>query len=157
MALTVGTDSYISVADADAYFENQLFSDAWTNATTDTKEKALKMATAKIDMQPLKGRKSVETQTLQFPRMLYSDHAGMWWADAEVPQIVKNATCEEAQAILTTQESANKRGQLQAQGVSSFKVGSASETFTGRYDNGLLSATAKRLLAPYLGGGFTVV
>ena len=71
--IIIGTNSYISVADADIYFNERLFSEEWTNSVTDNKAKALIMATKKIDNLRLRGMKANQEQTLQFPRAIYSN------------------------------------------------------------------------------------
>jgi hypothetical protein len=129
---------------------------------------ALISATKKIDRQVYRGVKAVTTQTLQFPRALYVDdaynrnigltidnvHGEGWYVETAVAQAVKEACCEEAIAILKAGADANKRAELQAQGVKSYSVGNLSETFTGQSISGqkLLSLEAKDLLRPYIGG-----
>lgn len=49
MAITVGTNSYVSVADTDTYFTLNNLGATWPTATTGDKEKALVTATAMID------------------------------------------------------------------------------------------------------------
>lgn len=182
MALTVGTNSYINVADADTYFSERLFADVWTAATSTDKEKALIMATKVIDRQYLKGRKrNIDTnsnqQLLAFPRC-YSrkvhDLIRKWFLDplvqnydiwfvegaymyceAAVPQVVLDATCEEALALLDRGNS--KRLQLQRQGVKSFSIGDLSETYSSNNGKGLLSEEAKELMSPYLSGAVSIL
>jgi hypothetical protein len=178
MALTVGTDSYVTLTDANTYFTNRLYSDEWSAATDGDKEIALKMATRKIDMQPIIGRKASIDQTLQFPRLLYSDAkqpygntvqerlkgtAGLynlpgWIAEDGVSQDVKDAQCEEAFAILKNGSTANKRAELQRQGVTSFSLGSLSETYSlSSVPFRLLSLEASMMLARYFGGSRVIV
>lgn len=176
MAITVGTDTYVLVTDADAYFEKRLFVEAWETADTATKEKALMMATAKIDMQPLRGRKATLEQELQFPRSIHVDTAypytnpyydplkgntpvyPAWYTEEEVSRDVVYATCEEALAILKGAETANQRAELQRQGVSTFRLGNLSESFTGGSTGyRLLSVEAAQLLSRYLGGSRSIV
>jgi hypothetical protein len=182
MALTVGTNSYINTTDADTYFSNRLFADIWTATTPTDKEKALIMATKVIDRQFLKGRKrnidtSASKQLLAFPRC-YSrkvhDLIRKWFLDrltqdydiwfiegaytyceAVVPQVVLDATCEEALALLDRGNS--KRLKLQRQGVKSFSIGDLSETYATWSGKGLLSEEAKELMQPYLGGAVSIL
>jgi hypothetical protein len=174
MAITVGENSYINVADADSYFADRLFSDEWTNATAGQKEQGLKMATKKIDRQQIRGIKADDTQSLEFPRALYSNSKSVnpfydplknsiettpgWVVETAVTQEVKDATCEEAMSILQGGKQARKRAQLQAQGVKSFILGSLSESFAGgSQGNQLISVEAQELLQPYLSGGRHIV
>jgi hypothetical protein len=137
--LEVNQNSYISLVDANTYFEDRLYSEAWSNTPADDKEKALIMATKKIDRQILAGYKSDLNQTLKFPR----------YPETVVNKDVLDAVCEEALAILSIGNS--NRVKLQRQGVQSFSVGSVSESYTGNPMK-LLSQEAKELLRPYILG-----
>lgn len=165
MALTVGTDTYIALADAETYFAARLYVSEWTSALSADKEAALKMACKAIDRQPLRGIRKLTTQTLQFPRAYQRDSnvslpsnltyqnapLGTSWAiEQDVPQRVKDAQCEEALALLKYGNSNRRR--LQEQGVKSFFLGRLSETYTPRRGITLLSPEAKEIMRPYLGG-----
>lgn len=141
MAIIVGENSYVDIAEADEYFSGRLHSEAWERATETDKEKALRQATKAIDRQPLKGKKTDAGQELAFPR----------YPDTEVPEAVKEACCEEALAILESGNS--QRRKLQQEGVQSFSLGNMSETFAAGAGKGLLSQEAKELLRPWLLGG----
>lgn len=170
ITLTVGTNTYISSADADTYFSTRLYSTAWTGATADNKAMALIEATKKIDRQILKGIKAVSTQTLEFPRAFYVDegfsrnigltidnvHGEGWYVETEVQQAIKDACCEEAIAILSIGANANKRLELQAQGVKSFTLGNLSETYSGARVGGMLSIQAKDMLSYATCGGVRI-
>jgi hypothetical protein len=69
MALTKGTNSYATVAEADSYFENRLDAAAWTDAEDDQKALALMTATALLDDQHWIGAVSDVDQDLAFPRV----------------------------------------------------------------------------------------
>ena len=103
MALVVGTNSYISVADADTYFADRLYATVWTNATTENKEKALIMATSRLDMRDYYGQPTDTTtpQPLKFPRAYLPLVDGIEYASDEIPDPIKYATCEEAIILLT--------------------------------------------------------
>jgi hypothetical protein len=49
MALTVGTNSYLSRADADTYFSTHLLSDVWASFSDSQKDSGLVSATSQID------------------------------------------------------------------------------------------------------------
>ena len=168
MALVVGTNSYISAADADLYFEDYLGADAWTGATSADKDKALIAATRRIDRLSLVGRKADEAQALQFPRcylmgtrpleypatfdLLLKSTTEDWECQAVVPRSVLDAVCEEALALLANagDEQAELRGKLQRQGVTSIKLGSTTETYSAPVQGAMLSEEAEDLLRPYL-------
>lgn len=146
MALVVGTNSYISVADANTYFEDRLDADEWINADDTVKAKALITATRSIDREPLIGKKYSDDQTLQFPRLTDG---------ASIPQIVKDACCEEALFLLQMTSYQKKREREHALGMVGASIGDASEyaqqsivqqKTKGR---GVYSPIAKQLLKPY--------
>jgi len=93
MAITVGTDSYVSVADADTYWTERNNLD-WTTADTAYKEKALREATEYIDG-TFEGRWIGEhpgsaSQVLAWPRNGAVDSEGR--SVTGIPERVKDAT-----------------------------------------------------------------
>ena len=136
--------AYATVEEATTYFASRLHAEAWTQASTCDKGKALDMATRAIDRTPLKGVKTSYDQANQFPR----------YPDTEVPQAVKDACCEEALAIL--ERGNNQRRKLQQEGVQSFTLGNMSETYAPGAGRGLISQEAKELLGPWLLGGVNI-
>lgn len=171
MSITVGTNTYLSVSDADSYVEDNYVSTdtkytSWVSLTIADKEVYLKKATKKLDRQFLRGIKAVSTQTLEFPRALKSDYRrenfpilnvymnGDWLVETSVSQRVKDAQVEEALSMVTSGATANKRAELQAQGVKSFKLGNLSEDYgsgmTGAVGTTkLLSTEAHELMRYY--------
>lgn len=136
--------SYCTIEYADEYFSDRLHAESWGQAYEIEKEKALKQATKTIDRQLLRGRKTNRDQTLAFPR----------YPDTEVPEIVKEACCEEALALLERGNS--QRRKLQQEGVQSFSLGNMSETYIAGAGKGLLSQEAKELLRPWLIGAVAI-
>lgn len=173
LTLTVGTNTYVSRADASTYFESRLSSDAWDDADDGDKDKALAQATRNVEALRFKGRKKTTTQTLSFPRCYYRDdrHAftpsetrfaepvypRMICEDA-VPQTVIDAVCEEALALLdaANDTTATARAKAQAQGVTSWKADDVSETYARAAPGRLNSSTARALLTPYVVGAVSV-
>ena len=100
MALTVengsglpNADSYLSVADADAYHAAQ-GGTGWTG-TTDQKESALRQATEYLDNRyglRWNGRRINETMALDWPRTGVVDRDGWTVSDSAVPSGVERAT-----------------------------------------------------------------
>lgn len=177
MAITVGTDTYISLADANTYVSNNYPTTAteytsWNALSDANKELYLKKATKKIDRLYLRGIKAVSTQTLEFPRAIRTDYRrenfplvnirldADWVIETAVSQQVKDAQVEEALAIVTQGTTANKRQQLQAQGVKSFSLGNLSESYgSGSNANGstkMISVDAQELLRYYLLGAVSI-
>jgi hypothetical protein len=60
--------AYVTIAEADTYFATKLFADAWNNASTDNKQKALYEATRAINMLNYTGSKADADQEHEFPR-----------------------------------------------------------------------------------------
>jgi len=100
MALVVGANSYISVADADTYFADRPYATDWDNADDADKVKSLIMATTKIDMRDFKGQRVSSNQVLAFPRTRLPLVDGVDYDSEVYPQPILNAVCEEALIVL---------------------------------------------------------
>lgn len=157
MAVNVGTDSYVTLAEAEDYFDGKLHTSEWDNAGETTKEKALKEACRRINRLTFKGEKYEEDQVLAFPRVFPVFNRvgviGFNYAEDEdgypvVPDEVKAAQCEEALALLKYGNSA--RTKAQEQNVIRVSFGNVSEEY--RAGLKLLSKEALELLKPYLAG-----
>ena len=151
--------AYVTLTEASAYFATRLYTDEWDEAIASQRTAALTMAQQAIDAQPLVGIRATTTQTDAFPRVYtvrtdrYNgiDGSAIDMAavtDTVVPQCVKDATCEEALAILKYGDS--ERVRLQEQGVTAASRGDLHEVYTARH--GLLSPQARDLLRPWLLG-----
>lgn len=152
LTLTVGENTYITQADADSYFGGRLYSTAWTNAATGERDQALVMATKAIDRLALRGSKADSSQPLQFPRC-YVNTSGTFTCEDAVPQIIADAVCEEALALLGY-DSTN-RVYREAEGLKSKRVGDISEEY-GPGRSGLISPDARALVRPYLAGAVAI-
>lgn len=98
----VDSNSYLSVAEADAYFENSLNAVAWT-VDDEKKGQALVSATRLIDAKyKFKGVKTDQLQALAFPRYGVYNLDGWSYDDNEIPRRLKNAIAELALSLLTT-------------------------------------------------------
>lgn len=69
MALAKGINSYATVSEANAYFENRLNSSKWEEADDGVKSQALVTATSILDSFDWQGIIADETQSLAFPRV----------------------------------------------------------------------------------------
>lgn len=168
--LVVCTNTYISLDDANDYFASRLDADGWDKATPEIRKKALATATRAIDSQRLRGKTKDASQALQFPRSYQVTQAASVWignlaearevgwvSEAETPQAVKDAVCEEALFLLSMTAWDKKRDRQQALGVVDMRIADTSESidaavarskaFGGRK---LMSPVAKQLMAPYL-------
>ena len=148
LTLTVGTNTYISLADAETYMEGRYEpSGAWAAASNATKNTLLVTATASIDRMTWLGEKSVSTQALEFPRDGYTT------ADTEYT-LVENACVEQALWMLT--QGNNPRSAMQAQGVRSVSVGGVSESWAAGGTPPLCTAAREFLRAWYVRCGVLV-
>lgn len=162
LPITVGTDSYITVAEADGYFVSRFNADEWAAATDDDKTRALVTATRSLGTLAYKHRKTDPAQVLDFPRAITPyPYADDWqyivgtYDDTVVPQVVKNAECEEALALLEHGDS--ERLDLQAQGVTSITLGKLTETYgAANRTGGLQSSAAHSLLLPWIAGAVRI-
>ena len=92
-------DAYISVADADTYHVNYTGSASWAAATTATKEIAIRNATQYIDIKyngRWRGRRTHDTQALDWPRSSIADRDGYGIDSDEMPTRLLNACAEMA-------------------------------------------------------------
>ena len=123
MALTVGTNSYVSLAEANAYFTDRIDTAAWTAADDTMKSQALVTATCILEDEPWTGYVSSRTQNLAWPRTgyFYDPSDGLFRNLSElgdVPDRVKKATYELAYHLV------NNDGLLDStSGVDSIRVG----------------------------------
>jgi hypothetical protein len=138
LSIAVGTNSYISLADAETYVE-RLYGprrDAWDAAATATKNSLLAQATLDIDSQLWRGYKSDEDQALEFPR-------DGWATTDDEYTLVEQATVEQALYLLSYGQEC--REAMAAQGVASASVGGVHETLNPGGPSAL-APRARRLL-----------
>lgn len=157
--IVVGENSYLDLDEANAYFAERLYNDAWISATDDMKAQALIMATRRIDSLPLRGSKADRDQHLAFPRHMIKpitsqcQPAYPGYVEIKWEMRVKQAVCEESLALLSEEPT---RIKLQQQGVEEFQIGKLREKYRpGKIK--LLSSEARELMRPYLVGGVSIV
>lgn len=133
---------YLSVANAQLYFNERLHTDAWDDASDADKLKALIMATRAIDKLNFIGEKADPDQDLQFPR----------GDDVNVPIAIQEAICELAMRFLddidADMEIENVR--IQENSISSINNTYDARVVADYVLAGIPSPTAWQLLAPYL-------
>lgn len=92
MALVVGTNSYVDVAEADLYFTDRLYSDNWTSASAEIKSSALITACTVLETLCIWDYSKTDSeQDLEFPRN----------GETEVLNAVKIAQMEIALEMIT--------------------------------------------------------
>lgn len=95
--VTVGTsnsESYASVAEADAYLAFRGDTSTWTAKTQTEKENLLRWARAHMDTLTFLGVKSSFTQALEWPRFNAIDQNGYAIPGDTLPKVIKNAQAE---------------------------------------------------------------
>lgn len=169
-SLVVGTDTYISAADALTYLQkNYLSTDAklvaYAALSESDKDVVLRKAAQVLDRQPLAGYKADTTQTMAFPRALYTTmyidgnltvnllQNNSLYIETVVSNAVKYAQCEVA---ISFANGANPRLDMQREGVKSFSIGSLSESYGSGRDNAL-PYEARELLKMYLAGSVPII
>lgn len=148
MALAKGTNSYVTVEEADAYFEDRLDVAAWTAADEPTKAQALVTATSILDNLDWIGAAVSESQALAFPRVgqYFDPRLGTYIMLSGSPVRLTKAVCEQAYHLL------NNDGLLDDTGeVDTLSVGSISLN-TIKAPN-KLSSVVTRLINPLLING----
>jgi len=91
-------NSYVTLVDADAYFETVPDSTTWTDKTNDQRNRALISATRWIDALSFYGDRCTETQALKWPRDNYKVD-GIDLACTLIPIGIEVATYELARAL----------------------------------------------------------
>jgi len=154
MSMTVGTNTYVTLSEADAYVDGFRPNSAWNELTNPQKEQRLVLATEQLEALPFTGRKTERNQPLAFPR----------FPSSTVPESIKAAQVEIAVFALeqTSSVDASQRATLQRQGVTSFSLGDISESYGGQTGLAvahafLADATIRGLLARFLQGGYPIV
>ena len=147
-------NSYVTRAEADSYFATRLYATDWTGATTADKERALIMATARIDQELFIGTRTVAAQALKWPRFdvqipgesggyaPFGSYYGSYYATDAIPKVVKDAQCEYALLIMGSDV-------LAQSGLSNFKrvkVGPVEVELASTIQSGVIPADVSRLL-----------
>jgi hypothetical protein len=161
--LSINTDYYGTLQEAQDYFGNRLHERAWSSATVDDRPKALWAATLIVDALNYKGYKSTvytllvanslatpeeireaeAAQELEFPR----------GADTEVPEDIRLATYEISYALL---DGKDPELELETLGIVSQGYASVRTSYSRNHIpiehiiNGIPSPQAWRWLRPFL-------
>jgi hypothetical protein len=137
----VSANSYVTIAEADAYFDGDAVNfAAWDALDTDEKTRALITATRTINSLSFIGEIYTAEQALKWPRYYPPETDGQ-----TIPEDIKIATYSTALGVhqSISDESAAKRATLRSQGVTSYRLGSLSETYSklsGGDESALLNA-----------------
>lgn len=147
--LTVGVDSYISLVDANTYFNTRVDVAAWTASSDPEKEKALATAAALMNEIIWVGVAASDSQVLAFPRAGdYMDPVlgkVVTLNTAQIPQRIKAANCEQAYQLLNNDGLLDETGRVSKIKVDTIELSGldSNESLPPRF-----SLTAQNLFYP---------
>jgi len=126
MALVKGTNSYVTVAEANAYFEDRIGAEQWAAAPAGVREKALVTATGQLDELQWLGTAVSESQPLAFPRngSYFESRLGLQVEldPAQTPSRIVTATYELALHLLSNTDVLSSAGDIKNLTVGSIKL-----------------------------------
>lgn len=122
-------NSYASVAEGDEYHDSRLFSDTWTDASTDEKTVSLIEATRLLDaLWSWESWATSDTQALKWPRVGIDDYLQRSFIpDDSIPLQLKQATAEFARQLIAADRTADS--DVETQGIKSLRAGSVGIEF----------------------------
>lgn len=119
-AQATNANAYVSRSDAQSYLDGRLDVAEWTDATNVDTDRALIMATGRLDIEEFVGSPTTFTQRLQWPRGNVPDPWGSYYASDTIPRLIEEATAELALAYLKSGASLDDTG---LEGFNNVKVG----------------------------------
>lgn len=174
--ITVGTDTYVTVSDANAYLSQKYLSSderlvQWNALSESDKEVYLRNACDAINSVKYRGVTYVALQKLAFPRYFGEQYAMAYrtliaplaylYPELEdVPNEVVAAQCEEALEIACPSEDTATHEAVNG-AVSHYSIGHLSETFKnvgdGSLEANVRSNKARKLLEQYAEGSYDII
>lgn len=149
----VDANSYVTLAEADAYHGTRLFNSAWTGATQANRETALIWAARILDRENFLGYRTAESQSMRWPRVDVYDRDGYYINANVVPQFLKNAQSE--LAFLLVQ--ADRTVESGTEGFKKIKVGSIELEIDGHDRVKAISPEINQMLTGYVESGTRMV
>lgn len=151
---------YGTIAEADKYIETHYIEDSdertyWEDLDDSDKKVLLLVSFEAIERLPFPGKKTFPSQDNMFPR----------WPSKNIPKDIWAAQVENALSMsdATESEEVKQYERLWSAGVSSYSIGNLSETVgnasygvAATTQSGITSPKAKKLLLPYLSGGYRI-
>ncbi len=140
-------DPYISVADANEYFDTRINAETWEDADATEHLKALLTATRAIDTLPFIGEKNDKDQDHEWPR-----------GGNDTPDGIMIACCEEALSLLEGRDPILEQENLRAlsQTFANVKMAYDPRVIAEHINYGITSSIAWRYLKPYIVSSRTV-
>ena len=149
---SASANSYVTLAEADAYFATRLYATDFTSLSDDDRSRALIMATERIDQELYYGVKTDGNQALKWPRTgvpipgesgsFYSAGLVNYYLATAIPSVVKLAQYEYALLISGTDILA----QSDLGNYKRVKVGPIEVEMNQPVASGIISAEVARLL-----------
>ena len=172
--LTVGTDTFVSIDDANTYISEYYMSNsdkykAWSQLSNDDKEICLREACQELSVLPYRGVVYEAFQPLPFPRFmgdawvmayreLIAPEAILYPEMQEIPQSIISAQIEEALELICP--SSDTEAFLARNGaVDSYTIGHLSEHYSkdaSATESVIRSLKAQELLKPFIGGIYDI-
>jgi len=146
--ITLQENAYITIAEADVFFQGYLNGVFWESITPEMKERYIITASKEIDRAyPYIGYRSENTQAMEFPRNLYG------YIDSRndvLFQNLKDAVCYQIEKLYKTQGETDEIDDLRNKGVSSFDIGGVSGDINLNRDTLKLAPKAFQCMNPYI-------
>jgi hypothetical protein len=149
MALVKGTNSYVTVAEADTYFGDRLNASVWDLADDTTKAQALITATRLLDDMSWSGTAISESQALSFPRSgSYFDPkvGGVISFGSSTPSRVSTANYELALHLMSNEDATSAGGSVKSIKVGDISLDNINQVSTFPY-------AIKKIINPLLDNG----
>lgn len=102
-------NSYVTIDEADNYFETRIDNSTWNSASDELKEQSLVTATQLIDDRPYIGNAVSSSQALSWPRKNTRHHdprknLEVTFTETEIPSQIKVAVYEQALHLLNNED-----------------------------------------------------
>lgn len=136
-------NSYVTSAETDTYFEGRLNATGWSGDTDDNKNRAIVMATGRLEQEDYAASVTDIDQALKWPRSGITDEDGRIIDQDTVPKRIKEACQELALELLDGGVTLIDTG---LEGFVNVKVGSLDVTPRVSRIAGTLPANVRRLL-----------
>lgn len=126
---SASANSYLTIADADTYFEAHFYAETWNDADDTEKCQVLQMATRLLDYHYdwVGSQTDASVQRLRWPRVGAYDLDGNLYDSAEIPRPIEEACAEWAKQLLDADRTADS--DVETQGLTSLKAGPVYMTF----------------------------
>lgn len=140
-------NSYATIVEADAYFDGHLYGADWVAATSETKTKALIMATRLLDAWfQWTGSAATATQALGWPRNGMASRNGYPIDPSVIPQDLKNAEAEFAQGLILA--NVTQSNTTADQGITEVKAGPVMVKFKEDIERKVVPDSVRELIPP---------